>query len=242
MAMLVPALLAGGLMMAEVTGYDLVVSGTAVDVQAGEASGGAAPIAAGSPGSSGTSRVPVATRAAGGESAGEGGAVDDAPSDGTANGGATTGRTVTRGAVTESELVGNRMTEPSFVPPPLRPYRVYDGWMPPETVSLVYLRPAGPSEEAGRAAEAAEGRRKRRGSGGGGEKPPEKAHGPGTGRAQGPAESTDGEAPDRAPAPSPTPSPTPSSEESADAEAECSQEWRDTWLWEICLDGNRQKV
>ncbi|GAT70274.1 hypothetical protein PS9374_05955 [Planomonospora sphaerica] len=231
-AMLVPALLAGGLMMAEVAGYDLAVSGGAsAEPERRKAFGDGVPVAAAPPGASG---APVAIGAAQGDPAG-------APP-----GGAMTGDTVIRGTVTDSEPVGNRATEPRLVPPPLRPYRVYDGWMPPDLIGLSYSRPmhrSGEAGEAGEAAETADRRRKRRVSGGGGKETPRTAHGPGTAHTQEPVESSGQETPDRSPTPSPTPSPVPPAEEAAaGTEAECSQEWRDTWLWEICLDGNRQKV
>jgi hypothetical protein len=233
-AMLVPALLAGGLLVAEVGGYDLAVSGVTADVEPWKMSGEGTPVAAASPGASGGSRAPVAIGAAGGD-----------PAESTLSGSAVTGSMVTGSMVTGSEPGGNWMSEPRLVPPPLRPYRVYDGWMPPDVVSLAYSGSADSSAETGGPGEAADRRRKRRASGAQ-EEPRRGVREPGTARSEAPAEPGGEEAPDRSsapsPAPSPTPSPAPSAEEPAATEAECSQEWRDTWLWEICLDGNRQKV
>ncbi|GGL33267.1 hypothetical protein GCM10014719_38110 [Planomonospora parontospora subsp. antibiotica] len=216
-------------MVAEVAGYDLAVSGGGLaDLERREAFGGGVPVAAASPGASGAL---VAIGAAQGDPAGA------------SPGSARAGDTVIRGTVTDGQLVGNRATEPRLVPPPLRPYRVYDGWMPPDVVSLSYTRPTDSSEEAGEGAETTDRRRKRRASGGGEKETPSRVQEPGTARTQKPAESAGQETPDRSPAPSPTPSPMPSAEEEEPGtEAACSQEWRDTWLWEICLDGNRQKV
>ncbi|WP_344866325.1 hypothetical protein [Planomonospora alba] len=212
MAMLVPALLAGGLMMADVAGYDLAaVHGVSVDAQAWrEAGARRAPVVAAAPGGSGTRELRAESRSA--------------------------------------SRADSGTEEPRLVPPPLRPYRIYNGWVPPDVVSVSYSEPVPSSTEgdgSGKSGKAADGRKKRREPGRDGREESPRGPSPDTARPEPPAEAGGGEEPPEpsSPEPSPTPSPETPPEESAERqEGECSLEWRGTWLWELCADGNRQKI
>ncbi|MFC4060945.1 hypothetical protein ACFOWE_21800 [Planomonospora corallina] len=214
-AMLVPALLAGGLMVAEVSGYDLAVHGVAVDTQAWKGADDRRPPVVAAPGRREATELRAESRS---ES-----------------------RAVPRAAAG---------TEPRLVPPPLRPYRIYNGWVPPDVVSVSYSRPEASPEEAAETGSTADRRRRKRPEPekGEGREPSRETREPGTARpgrtAENDGQKAGGES---SPTPSSTPSPAPSPEVTpGEAEelqdAECSQEWRKTWLWEVCMDGNRQKI
>lgn len=253
--MLAPALLAGGLLVAELTGYEAAIQMADADAE---------------PEGPGEAEVPA--KAEKGRGAAEAAETEEAEESGEAetlhgdeglwakggerqgpqgSGGAWTGAASRLGAgrpggSPDEETPGDavavvpvvvgpvrsRMFEPRLLPPPLRPERVYGGWVPVAAKSGVRHAEDGPSGSG-----QLDGAHESNGTDGAGETDvvvpiktrPQGSRGP------------------RKVALPPSVAPEPRGERTPplappEPREGCSAEWKGTWLWEVCKKRARQEV